>query len=220
MHEFRWQETHAASPPLVVFGSRTLTMRRIQAYVPDFVYRDCCALTQHRGVPLSRVVHQLVVAALTSGAAADTKDRAELVAQPRDGPRRQINISIDHVLADAVGERARKLGTSRAGWVAAVVAAELGRPPRLPTEALQALSTSNRQLWSIGTLLNQIARGVNTDLHAGVRATMPQRFDELMAAVVAKVDEHTQQVAAFVAAARHRPGQHACNSRAAARRAA
>jgi hypothetical protein len=182
-----------------------MTMRRIQCYVPDELYRLGCAAAERRGVPLSRLVHQLIAVSLRTLVVDAPCTPAARRRVRQEGPRQQINISVDRALGAAVAERAREMGASPAGWVSAVVAAELGRPPRLPKEALQALAASNRQLWSIGTLLNQIARAVNTDRHAGATIALPTRFDELLTAVVETVEAHTRQVASFVAAARHRP---------------
>ena len=98
---------------------------------------------------------------------------------------------------EAARTMAQEFGSVRE-WAVACLQSRL-RPgqPRLTANEVQALYASNRELWSIGHNVNQIARAINLDMkQAGRMEGSADRVRELEG-LQTLIDSHTQTVMAL-----------------------
>lgn len=101
-----------------------------------------------------------------------------------------------------LGLIAADYGQTRAGWVAALLAHVVTDMPMTRRDELTALAASNRQLWAIGTTLNQIARAMNVEIKVRGHTDGEQLPVELMRECRIVIEGHTAATAALIAANR------------------
>ncbi len=137
-------------------------MPRVQLYLRSAELDSLLAMAQARGQSPSRLGRSLINAQLRALGPSES-DRS--VSDGRDTPKAaQVGVRVSAAVFARLKAVADDHGQSPAGWVAALLAHVLLDRPLQRRDELVALREATRQLWSVGVLLNQLARAVNTEL--------------------------------------------------------
>jgi hypothetical protein len=137
-------------------------MPRLQLFLRAAELDSLRAMAQARGQSPSRIGRSLTTAQLRTLGSPES-DRS--VSNWRDTPKvAQVGVRVSAAVFARLKVVADDHGQSCAGWVAALLAHVLLDRPLQRRDELVALKEATRQLWSVGVLLNQLARAVNTEL--------------------------------------------------------
>jgi hypothetical protein len=143
-------------------------MTRLQVYLRPPEHSKFVELARAHGLAPSRFARRVLLTALRSsnnGKTASDRptgpDRQHLVARGR-----QVGVRVSETVFAALEATASDYGQTPSGWTAALLAHTLINLPLQRRDELVALRESTRQLWSVGVLLNQVARAINTQIKA------------------------------------------------------
>lgn len=178
---------------------------RVQCYVKGHVLEQLRGLARQRSVSVSQAARKLVIERLNALAASE-KDTSEAPTERKSigRPTHQINVRVSASAFERIGALAQASELTRGGWLAALVRREIEDTPQFPVAALEALTASNRQLWSIGTSLNQLAYAMNVELKARGCVDGAAIKVSLLQDLRRQIDSHTADATKVIETARDR----------------
>jgi hypothetical protein len=143
-------------------------MTRLQVYLRPAEHSTFVELARANGLAPSRFARRVLLSALRSSNGGKTaSDRPKGADRQHPAARgRQVGVRVSEAVFSALEAMASDYGQTPAGWTAALLEHTLIDLPLLRRDELVALRESTRQLWSVGVLLNQVARAINTQIKA------------------------------------------------------
>lgn len=142
--------------PLGSVMPSTSEMMEMALPLPESVWIDLKRFSVEDGVRPQAWISRVVVDAV-----------AERLVHPDIEPNeaslnhRRFTLRMPGFLADGVKRRAEKLGMSENRWIVALVQSNLMRLPVFSDREVTTLENTNRELFSIGININQMARVLN-----------------------------------------------------------
>lgn len=131
--------------------------RVLQARVDDATGADFAALAAKRGTSPSELLRAIVARELAGGIC----QPEDIEADPENAEMRRMTIRIPSFVHQAVCARATVCGMKPSKWVSALVQSNVTRIPVFADKELWVLEVTNRELFSIGLNINQMARVLN-----------------------------------------------------------
>ena len=119
--------------------------------------RKLQALVQQLGVSESSLLRELVHKEVNAAISV----QSDLKVIPNGERRVKITIRLPHIIGELAKARAASKGMPLSRWIGNLIQSHVFQPPVVTREELKVLVESNRQLRSIGTNINQIARAFN-----------------------------------------------------------
>lgn len=162
-------------------------------------------LARQQSVSVSQAARKLVMERLHALPNSE-EETYETSPEPRsiERPTHQINVRVSASAFERIGALAQASELTRGGWLAALVRREIEETPQFPVAALEALTASNRQLWSIGTSLNQLAYAMNVELKARGCVDSAELRVSLLRDLRCQIESHTADVTKVIEGARDR----------------
>ena len=136
-------------------------------------------LVRQLGVSESTLVRELVQKEVNAAISV----HSDLKVIPNGERRVKITIRLPHFIGELAKARAVAKGMPLSRWVGNLIQSHVFLPPVVTGEELKVLVESNRQLRSIGTNINQIARAFN-------RNEMDVRWLSAMGELEARIAEN------------------------------
>ena len=124
------------------------------------------------GLAPSRFARRLLLGALRASAGVMERSEPPTSANQQLPPTkgRQLGVRVPGAVYVALEAAARDHRQTPSGWTAALIAHCLLGHPFQPRDEVLALREATKQLTSVGVLLNQTARALNTQIKSGVAA--------------------------------------------------
>jgi hypothetical protein len=143
-------------------------MTRLQVYLRPPEHSTFVELARAHGLAPSRFARRVLLSALRSSNSGKTaSDRPTSADRQHPVARgRQVGVRVSEAVFAALEATAIDYGQTPSGWASALLAHTLIDLPLTRRDELVALRESTRQLWSVGVLLNQVARAINTQIKA------------------------------------------------------
>jgi hypothetical protein len=141
-------------------------MTRLQVYLRAPEHLALVEAARVNGLAPSRFARRLLLVTLRSSNRGETASDRPTSAdrQHRAARGRQVGVRVPEAVFAALEAMATDYGQTPSGWTAALLAHTLLNLPLQRRDELVALREATRQLWSVGVLLNQVARAINTQI--------------------------------------------------------
>ena len=177
--------------------------QRLQVYLPRDISAILCGIACSERTTASALARRVVVGWLASNA---PQARIEAAGGANhSGPMvrsHKVGVRVSEPVFERLESVATTYGQTPAGWAASLLAHVLLDRPLFRHDELTALRESNRQLWSAGVLLNQIARACNLECKARGSADASQLPVELIAECLSAVRHTSDRVTAVLEGSR------------------
>lgn len=133
----------------------------LRARVDVDVEQAFSALAKKRGIKTSDLLRSLVLAELGQVGPGQTQVEPDAA----NADIKVLQVRLPGFLQDAIRARANMRGMPPGRWASALLQSNLSRLPVFNEDEISALRENNRQLFKIGTNVNQIAKSLNESFH-------------------------------------------------------
>jgi hypothetical protein len=138
---------------------------RVQVYLPRRAFDELRALAARRGSSTSSIARKATIQWLVSNGRDKAVDTAQGANVSCVSPKAcRVHVRLPESVFARLAAVSHDFDQTPAGWTAALLAHALLDAPLARRDELIALRASTHQLSSVGVLLNQVARALNTQV--------------------------------------------------------
>jgi len=163
----------------------------IRARVDERTKKAIVEMAQQSSLTESDLIRNLVARGLSATLPSDF--RLEWAPDHQRLKRKKISVRLPKFLVDLATERASLKGMPLSTWIGSLVQSHVFQPPVVTEDELRVINESNRQLRSLGTNINQIARAFN-------RNEIDIRWLSAFGGLESRIDENRQLIRSLIQA--------------------